>query len=108
MFENMVLRRIFGARRDEVTGEWRRLHNEELNYLYCSPNNMRVIKWRRKDGLAMWRVWVRRGDCIGSWWGIWGEGEHWGELGVDAWIILRWISRMWDVGIWTGLGWPRI
>jgi len=40
--ENMVLRRIFGPRRDEVTGEWRRLHNEELNDLYCSPNIVRV------------------------------------------------------------------
>ena len=38
---------IFGPRRDEVTGEWRRLHNEELNDLYCSPNIVRVIKWRR-------------------------------------------------------------
>jgi len=47
LFENMVLRRIFGRRRDEVTGEWRRLHNEELNYLYCSPNNVQVIKSRR-------------------------------------------------------------
>ena len=47
VFENMVLRRIFGPRRDEVTGEWRRLHNEELNDLYCSPNLVRVIKSRR-------------------------------------------------------------
>jgi hypothetical protein len=45
VFENKVLRRIFGPRRDEVTG--RRLHNEELNDLYCSPNILRVIKWRR-------------------------------------------------------------
>ena len=44
VFENMVLRRIFGPRRDEVTGEWRRLHNEELNDLYSSPNIVRVIK----------------------------------------------------------------
>jgi len=42
-----VLRRIFGPRRDEVRGEWRRLHNEELNDLYSSPNIVRVIKWRR-------------------------------------------------------------
>ena len=43
----LVLRRIFGPRRDEVTGEWKRLHNEELNDLYCSRNIMRVIKSRR-------------------------------------------------------------
>jgi len=47
VFENMVLRRIFGPRSDEVTGELRRLHNEELNDLYCSPNIVRVIKSRR-------------------------------------------------------------
>ena len=47
VFENTVLRRIFGPRRDEVTGEWRRLHNEELNDLYCSRNIVRVIKSRR-------------------------------------------------------------
>jgi len=46
VFENMVLRRIFGPRRDEVTGELRRLHNEELNDLYSSPNIFRVIKSR--------------------------------------------------------------
>jgi hypothetical protein len=43
----MVLRRIFGPRRDEVTGDWRRLHNEELNDLYSSPNIVRLIKSRR-------------------------------------------------------------
>jgi len=36
------------------------------------------------------------------------ERDHWGDLGVDGWIILGWISRMWGVGMWTGLGWPRI
>jgi len=47
VFENMVLRRMFGTRRDEVTGEWRRLHNEELNDLYSSLKIVRVIKLRR-------------------------------------------------------------
>ena len=46
-FENRVLRRIFGPKRDGLTGEWRKLHNEELNDLYCSPNTVRLIKWRR-------------------------------------------------------------
>ena len=47
VFENMVLRRIFGPRRDKVKGEWRRLNNEELNDWYSSPNVVRVIKSRR-------------------------------------------------------------
>ena len=47
MFENRVLRRIFGHKRDGVTGEWRKLHNEELNDLYRSPNIVKVIKSRR-------------------------------------------------------------
>ena len=47
MFEHRVLRRIFGPKRDEVTGEWRKLHNEELNDLYSSPDVIQVIKSRR-------------------------------------------------------------
>jgi hypothetical protein len=47
VFENRVLRRVFGPKRDEVTVEWRKLHNEELRVLYFSPNIVWVIKWRR-------------------------------------------------------------
>jgi hypothetical protein len=47
VFENRVLRKISGSKRDEVVGEWRRRHNEELNDLYFAPNNIRVIKSRR-------------------------------------------------------------
>jgi hypothetical protein len=47
VFEKRVLRRIFGPKRDEVTGEWRKLHNEELNDLYCSPSIVQVIKMGR-------------------------------------------------------------
>jgi len=47
VFENRVLRRVFGPKRDEVTREWRKLHNKELNDLYCSPNIVRAIKSRR-------------------------------------------------------------
>jgi hypothetical protein len=47
VFENRVLRRIFGPKKDEVTGEWRKLHKEELRDLYCSPSIIRIIKSRR-------------------------------------------------------------
>jgi hypothetical protein len=47
MFENRVLRRIIGLRKDEVTGEWRKLHNEELRDLYSSPSIIRITKSRR-------------------------------------------------------------
>jgi len=46
--------------------------------------------------------------CIVSSWGNRSKRSYWGDQGVDGWIILRRISRRWDVGIWTGLGWPRI
>ena len=103
-----MLRRIFGPRRDEVKGEWRKLHNEELNDLYFSPNIVRVIKSRRIRWAGhVARMGEERG-CIGSRWGNRRERDHWGDVGVDGWIILGWISRRWDVVIWTGLGWPRI
>ena len=90
-----------------ITVEWRRLHNEEINYLYCSPNIERVIKSRRMRLAGhVARMGEERG-CIGSWWGNRRERDHWGDLGVDGWIILGWISRRWYVRIWTGLGWPR-
>jgi len=76
VFENMVLGIIFGPRRDEITGEWRRLHNKELNDLYSSPNIVRVINWRRMRWAGhVGRVGEERG-CIGSWWGNWRERDH--------------------------------
>ena len=59
VFENRVLRRIFGSKRDEVTGEWRKLHNEELKDLYCSPNIVWVIKLGRMR-------WAEHVACMGE------------------------------------------
>jgi len=84
VFENMVFRRIFGPRRDEVTGEWRRHHDEELNDLYSSPNIVRVIKSRRMRWAGhVARMGLERG-CIGSWWGKRRERDHWGYLGIGG------------------------
>jgi hypothetical protein len=50
----------------------------------------------------------RREACIGFWWGNLRERDHWGDPGVGGRIILRWMFRKWDGGVWTGLGWLRI
>ena len=69
---------------------------------------VRVIKSRRMRCAGhVARMGEERG-CIGSWWGNRRERDQWGDLGLDGWIILGMISRRWDVGVWTGLGWPRI
>jgi hypothetical protein len=68
LFENRMLMRIFWHKRDEVAGEWRELHNEELNDLYSSPNIL-VVKSRRmrRGNGSMWHIW-RRGEVhTGSW-----------------------------------------
>jgi len=104
VFENMVLRRLFGPRRDEVTREWRRLHKENLKDLYSSSNIVLVIK----SGRMRWVGNVARmGEervCIGTSWGSRRERDHWGGVCIEGWIILGWISRRLDVVIWTGLG----
>jgi hypothetical protein len=69
VFENRVLRRIFGPRRDVVTGEWRNLHNEELNDLYSLPNIIWVIKYRRMRGVEQVAHMGREEVHIGFWWG---------------------------------------
>jgi hypothetical protein len=96
VFENRVLRRVFGPRRDEVTGDWRKLHHEELSDLYSLPNIVRVVKSRRMrwaghvacmgEGRVVHRVLVGKP-----------EGKRpLGDRDVDGRIILRWIFRKWD------------
>jgi hypothetical protein len=76
VFENTVLTEILGPKRDVATGEWRRLHNEELHNLYCSPNIIRMVKSRRMR-------WVRRG-AYRVLWGNLRERDHLEDLGIDG------------------------
>jgi hypothetical protein len=68
VFENRVLSRILGPKRDEVTGGWRKLHNEELNNLYSSPSIIRMIKSRRMRSVGHVTRMGRREMHIGFWW----------------------------------------
>jgi hypothetical protein len=108
VFENRVLRRIFGPKRVEVTGEWRRLHNEELNDMYSSSNIIRVIKSRRMRWAGHVARMGREEVHTGFWWGDLREGNHFEDPGVDGKIILKWIFKKWDGGAWTGLIWLRL
>ena len=101
--------------------------NESSGYIKCGKflDNLRIIlilnkslfseqqliqqvRVQQNSTYPQRAVCVRRGECIGSWLGNRRERDHWGNLGVDRRIILGWISRRWDVGIWTGLSWCRI
>jgi len=96
VFENEVLRKIFGPKRDEVTGKWRKLHNEELNDLHSSPKIIRVII---KEMGKAWRTHGRQKMCI---WGFGGgnltEGVHLKTPGVDGSTTLKCIPRTWGSG----------
>jgi hypothetical protein len=90
-----------------VTREWRKLHNEELNDLYSSPNIVCVMKSRRMR-------WAGNVACVGSGrcvyrvlWGSLRERDHLEDRGVSGRIILKWLFK-WDGRTWTGLIWLRI
>ena len=107
VFENRVLRRVFGPKRDEVTGEWRKLHNEDLNDLYSSHNIVRAIKLRMR---LVGHV-ARMGDSRRVYNVLVGKPQGKKPLGrpVRRWDDnIRWIFTKWDVWVWTGLIWLRI
>jgi hypothetical protein len=76
VFETRVLRRIFGPKRDEVTGEWRKLHNKELHDLYSSQNIIRIIKLRRMRWASHVAQMGRRLMLIDYCWESQREGDH--------------------------------
>ena len=107
MFENRVLRRIFGPMRDEVTRVWRKLHNEELNDLYSSLNIVRVIKSRRmKWGGHIVRIGERRGIykvLLGK-----PEGKRPLRRPKHRWEdSIKMDLQEVGCGVWTGLIWLR-
>jgi len=109
MFENRALSRIFGPKRDEVKGEWRKLHNEELSDLYTSTNIVRMIKkrmrWAGHEARMRRRyIYIYKGFC----WGNLRESDHLGDPGMDGSIILRWIFKKWHGWVWFRLIWLRI
>jgi hypothetical protein len=99
---------VFGHKRDETTGEWRKLLNEELNDLYPLPKIVRVVKSRR----MRWAGHVARmGEESGvhwCWWGNLSKRGHWGDPDVDGRIILRWMFRKLEVVVGIGWSWLRI
>ena len=106
MFENRVLKRVFGPKRDEVTGEWRKLYEEELTDVYFLPNVVRVVKSRRMR-------WALHVACMGERRGVHrvlvgpeGKG-HWGDPDIYVRTVLRWIFRKWE-RVETGWSWLRI
>jgi hypothetical protein len=91
VFENRLLRRIFGPNRDWVIGEWRRLRNEELYDLCSLPTIIRVIKSRIDLGRTCSTY--RERSAYRILWGDLREGDHLEEPSVDGSIILRWIFK---------------
>jgi hypothetical protein len=108
VFENRVLRKVFGPKRDEVTGEWRKLHNEELHNLYSSPYIIRQVKSRRMrraehvarmgEERKVYKVLVGKPE---------GKRHHLEDQGVGGKMGSEWILERLAWGVWIGSDWLR-
>jgi hypothetical protein len=115
VFENRMLRRIFGPKRVEVTGDWRKLHNEELHNLYSSPSIIRMIKSKRMRWAGHVAGIRRRGMYIGYWWESQKERDYPGRprrrwvnnIKIDlieiGWGDMDWIDLAQDRDQWRAL-----
>jgi hypothetical protein len=101
VFENRVLMIIFGPKKDEETGGWRKLHNEELHNLYSSPSIIRIITRRIRWAGNVARM-GRRGMHIGYWRESQKDEDNWEDQDVCGWTILKRILERHDGVEWIG------
>jgi hypothetical protein len=99
VFENRVLRGIFGPKRDEMTGEWRKLHNEELHNLYSFPDIIRQVKSRR---MRLAGHVARMGEDTRFWWESPKERDDLEDLGIGGKMVSEWILGRLAWGVWIG------
>jgi hypothetical protein len=112
VFQNRVLRRIFGSKRDEMVGGWRKLHSEELHNLYCSPNVIRIMKSRRMNGAGhvarmgekrnAYRILVGKPEVKGPLEGLrhkWEDNIKMDLRGI-GWSSMNWIDFAQDRDQW--------
>jgi hypothetical protein len=91
VFENRVMRKIFGSKREKVTGGWRKLHNEKLHELHSSSSIIRMIM-SRKLRWAEHVAWMGRREMhVVYWWESQKERDHWEDQDIGGWTIGRWI-----------------
>jgi hypothetical protein len=108
VFENRVLRGIFGPKRDEVMGEWRKLHNGELHNLYSSQILLGRSNQGEWGGRGMWHAWETGETCTGFWWEIPKEKDHLKDQGVDGGRGSKWTLGRLVGGVWSEFTWSRI
>jgi hypothetical protein len=105
VFENRVLRGIFGPKRGEVTGEWRKLHNK--NFIICTHPQILLGRSNqgKLGGQGIWHAWERGENCTSFWWEIPKEGDHTEDQGVDGRVGIRKDLREIE---WGGVDWIRL
>jgi hypothetical protein len=104
VFGNRVVMRIFGPKRDEVTAEWKKMHNQEL--LNLNSSSLRRSSQGGWGGRGIWNAWERREMCARLWWESHNERDHSEDRGVGG-MGSEWSWGDW-LGLWSGFSWLRI